>query len=331
MYKKITLLALSLIIYLGSFSQVKMDTIRPNSFTTNPCAKNTIVTKLKDFGAQCNGYSTGNNDCSQGSIVGNYAYFQNITLPKTGIYIQGIGFRTKNDSPNNTTPTFAGIHKFTFGETPCSHQPIGKDPDSGARSEAVPLNKVKDNGYTYYAFNPPFRLVVSNNIYATLILPQGKGDMMAVYHTDFMQCPSSECNVWQVTNQPTEPNTLALPSRWYSDYSYSDQNGNKHNADIDLDMYIVYSTTVDINDYKSNTTNFTIISNMQEKQLTITNSLNDNRETQMLIYSTTGQLIKKQTFTENAINIDLKDIKTGIYIVKLVNESETLTQKIIVQ
>lgn len=99
-----------------------------------------------------------------------------------------------------------------------------------------------------------------------------------------------------------------------------DGNGNGTST-IDLGAY-EYFSTLNVNQIQSN--NISIYPNPVTDELTVTNHSNLLK---VDIYNTMGQLVKSTSYTSGEVKINVVDLETGIYLVKLISEEGILSTR----
>jgi len=77
--------------------------------------------------------------------------------------------------------------------------------------------------------------------------------------------------------------------------------------------------------------NFQLFPNPAKEMVTIVHSSELNSELNVNIISTDGALVKSVVMTEKSMQIDLTNIKPGVYIVKIESEGKVAIQRLIVQ
>jgi hypothetical protein len=90
------------------------------------------------------------------------------------------------------------------------------------------------------------------------------------------------------------------------------------------------ATTTGISDLNSGL-NLQMFPNPAKDRVTIVNSSEFNSDVTVNIYSTDGALVKSVVMVERSMQIDLTNIHTGVYIVKMESEGKVAIERLVVQ
>jgi len=186
-------------------------------------------------------------------------------------------------------------------------------PGSKIAFKTLPLDDILEDAasqsFTYIEFNPP--VLVNGPFYAGVILPTTIGDTIVV---------------WSNQNGNTDPGTAW--EMWSTEEWYPFSNA--WTLDVALAIYPIVQTTVDVNEHIESE-GLIVYPNPSNGLFIIDNNKEIHGNIKLEIFNSSGNCILDQSYENgnNPISFDISGYPSGIYMVKISEEQESLTQKIL--
>jgi len=245
-----------------------------------------------------NGYVTGNNE------FGDLAKANYYSINETK-YITGVLYEFAYGTGNPGSIEFAIWNNSGTDNSPGSKIAFKTLPFDGI------LDDIISESFTFVEFNPP--VLVNGPFYAGVLLPASNGDTLVVWsNVDGDSGPDVSWELWSSED-------------WYSI-------SEAWSLDIALAIYPKVQNTMDVNE-NSISNGLKIYPNPSNGMYTIELLNQTSTDLQLEVYNTSGACVKSQFYKkgEFSISFDLTDFPAGIYMVRLFDDQQSYTQKILKQ
>ena len=99
--------------------------------------------------------------------------------------------------------------------------------------------------------------------------------------------------------------------------------------EIDIDGKYIYSNIVVLHN-KNVSDNFIIYPNPANNYITIISPANSPGKTQMILYDAVGKQLRSSIISATSEEINTASLPDGTYVLKIINEGVTTTQKVLI-